>query len=230
LSEETSFTTGELPVEIVPFDISSLFNRDVVLNPGDDTNDFFDVGQSYLLEDRFDGRRSGVPEAQGLPRDRVVGIHRLGDYDGPNAFQATSRDRDPVRLDVPSGKYSHLRFLVAGGNGDSEVPVLLQYSDGNSQECVLACDDWFEDHPPDRVGSLHPGVVPVRNGMDRFFKGEFQDANDPALFEVLVAADPAKELEAIVLRLDKAIYAGSQRAPTTYFNLFAVAGIRMRSP
>lgn len=29
LSEETSFATGDYPVEIVPFDLSAYFNRDV---------------------------------------------------------------------------------------------------------------------------------------------------------------------------------------------------------
>ena len=86
-----------------------------------------------LYLDGFDGRRSGNPLAQGLPHDRKVGIHRLGSYDGPNACRIQARERRRLRIEAPPAKYASVRFLVAGGTGDSSVPVVLEYAGSHAE-------------------------------------------------------------------------------------------------
>jgi len=228
-SAETSFTTGDFPWEAVPFDLSAHFNRDVVADPGDGENGTLDSAGCCLLVAGFDGSRAEDPRVQGVPADRRIGVHVLGDYAGKNALQLSNFDRRSVRIPVPPGNYSAVRFLATGGNGDSLVPVVFEYSDGAREERAIPCDDWFDDIPEEGVveliGVLQPGVIPVLNGMDRIHNGVFEDANDPALFEVVHVTRPQKRLEAFVLETQKALFAHPPGAPTQ-FNLLAVTGIR----
>jgi serine/threonine protein kinase/TolA-binding protein len=246
-SAESSFITGDFPWEPVPFDISGFFNRDVVANEGDGQNDTFDAVGGLLIVDGFDGRRSDDPLAQGLPRDRRIGVHFLGDYSDKNSLQLRSSDRGSIRIPVKSAKYSAVRFLVSGGNGDSLVPIVFEYSDGTQEEISLPCDDWYDDNPEAAEGTeagtpqpatgksfldqtvaseeglLQVGSVPVLGNLDRIRGDVFEDVNDPALFEVIRFVRPEKDLSAIVLLAGKAIYTESYQ---TRFNLFAVTGIR----
>ena len=151
-----------------------------------------------------------------------MGVHRLGDYDGPNALQLRGRGGRPVTLRVRRGRYSFVRFLVTGGSGKTVMPVSLVYSDGTADSANLVCDDWYDDDPAGG-GTLSPGSVPVLDGMDRIRRGIFKDRNDPAIFEVTLGADANKSLISIVLKLNQAAF---QRNETT-FNLFAVTGIRV---
>ncbi len=222
LSTETAFTTGNLTVGAVPFDLSGTFNRDLVANPGDPSTELVDANGGVLIVDGFDGQSSRNPLANGLPRNRRVGVHRLGDYDGPNALQLRARGGRPVTLRVRRGSYSFVRFLVTGGSGKTVMPVSLVYSDGTADSANLVCDDWYDDDPA-AGGTLSPGSVPVLDGMDRIRKGIFKDRNDPAIFEVTLGADANKSLISIVLKWNQAAF---QRNETT-FNLFAVTGIRV---
>jgi serine/threonine protein kinase/tetratricopeptide (TPR) repeat protein len=226
---ETSFTTSEFPWEAIPFDLSGQFNRDVVADPGDDANDLVDSVGCLLVAAGFDGVRADNPGVQGLPLDRRVGVHLLGDYAGKNSVQLSALDRGQIRIPVPPGSYSAVRFLVTGGNGDSLVPVVFEYSDGTTDETSLPCDDWFDDVPEegkvDVIGVVQPGVVPALDGMDRICTGLFQDAGDPAIFEVVRVTRPGKRLEAVVLDSGRALYMHPPGVPTR-FNLLAVTGIR----
>ena len=177
------------------------------------------------MEDGYSGVRTGNPQAQGLPSDRRVSIHRLGGYKGLNVLQIAQRDTRPVRVEMPHGRYSTLHFLVAGGNGDSRMPITLHYTDGTTQEGLVPCDDWFDDSG-DLNGNLQPGVIPVLNGLDRGWMGQFENVNDPALFNVTVTVDSERELEAFVLEAAEAAYSnfGNWRA---HFNLFVVTGVQV---
>jgi hypothetical protein len=228
-SAETSFTTADFPWDALPFDLGGQCNRDVIADPGDDTNDSLDSVGCTLLAAGFDGERADNPSVQGLPIDRRVGVHVLGDYGGKNAVQLSALDRESIRIPVPPGSYSAVRFLVTGGNGDSLVPVIFEYSDGSTEETNLPCDDWFDDMPEegkvDTVGGLpQPGVIPLLNGMDRIYGGVFHDADEPALFEVVRVTNPGKRLESIVLDWGRALY--TQTDAVTRFNLLAATGIR----
>ena len=178
-----------------------------------------------LNEEGFDGSNSYQPQAQGVPKDRVVGMHLLGDYSSFNVLQTTAGSRRQVRVKVTRGKYAFARFVVTGGNGDSEMPVRFEFSDGTTRRAILPCDDWYDDNPPDGpAGSVHEGAVPILNGLDRFRHGAYKDKNDAALFEVSLPVDPKKELVAFILEVDQARYS----QPGTCFNLFAATGILAR--
>jgi hypothetical protein len=231
-STETNFVTDDSPMAVVPFDLTANFNADIVRDPGDDENDLVDDQGGVLLQDGFDGSRSGNPQAQGLPPDRRVGVHLLGRYDGPNALQIGWQDDAPIRVEVPRGRYSHIRFLITGGNGFGRIPLTFQYTDGSFQAAVLPFNDWWHDEPPDGpLGSLYPGAAAVLNALDRSWQGKFQDANCAALFEVVLTVDPVRELEAFVLEAGDAVYGGVQvdyvRDAFTRFNLLAATGVRV---
>jgi len=228
-SAETSFRTADFPWEAAPFDLSGQFNRDVVADSGDGQNDSLDSGGGLLVVEEFHGKPAEKLRVQGLPGDRRIGAHVLGEYAGKNAIQLSSLNRGSVRIPVPQGSYSAVRFLVTGGHGDSLVPLVLEYADGTTEETSLPCDDWFDDSPVEGkielVGVLQPGVVPALNGMDRNYGGFFQDSNDPAIFEIVRVARPDKVLRALLLEPGRGLFTRTTGAPTR-FNLLAATGIR----
>jgi spore coat protein H len=223
-SEESSFRTGDFELVVTRFDLTARLNRDVIADPGDRRNDAIDDLGGLLIEEGFDGTRPGNPLARGLPRDRAIGVHLLAEYGGPNALQLASGDRAPVRLAVVRARYSFVRFLLAGGGGDCEMPLTFEYGDGSKARQVLPADDWYDDNPPDGpLGSVHAGCVPALNNMGRIRNGSFRERNDPALFEAVLAVDPRKDLVSIVLHPAQAVFEREGRAR---FNLFAAAGVR----
>jgi hypothetical protein len=207
-SEETAFATGAFPFTAVPLDLRAHFNRDVVAAPGeprDAAGDTLDGLGRRLIVEGFDGARDDSPIAHGLPRDRRVGIHALGDYARPNVLQVAASQRRDMRIDAPPGRYTHIRFLVAGGSGDTAVPVSLVYASGPPGRGAFTCDDWYDVDPVDRLPELvSPGAVVAVAAMDRLHRGVFKDNNRPCLFEVAVRADPERTLRAVVLELSQA--------------------------
>ncbi len=111
------------------------------------------------------------------------------------------------------------------GAYDSRVPVTFEYRDGSRAKDVLPCDGGGHDHGDSGNNGLQEGSVPVWNGMDRFSikKHKFQNVKDAALFEVLIAAQPDKELVAFVLEPAGGYY----RRRITRFHLFAATGMRV---
>jgi len=224
-SEETTFAMGDFELRVAPFDLEPLFNTDLVANPGDRTNDSVDARAGVYIVEGFDGARSDNRLAEGLPRDRKVGIHGLGSYDGPNALTITARTRKRIRIDAPPGRYAFVRFLVAGGTGDSSLPVGLEYAEGPAGAGTIPCDDWYDDGPPEgSPGDLQPGSAPILNGMDRMRGSQWKDRNEPAIFEVTVKADPERTLRAIVIDPSRGTFA----TPQTSFHLFAATGVEVR--
>ncbi|MBI4586436.1 MAG: protein kinase [Planctomycetes bacterium] len=231
-SSETSFRTGDFEIHHVQFDMSRHFNRDGVANPGDRKNDSLSVaaGFSLLVENGFDGFSKGNSLARGLPRDRRVGCHVLGDYSVPNAYHAPREKHQRLRMEVPRGKYSSIRFLSAGIGGDSEMPVIFEFTDGTAQKGAILCPDWHgglcEDPAsvPAIMGKSHPDLVPAMSGMACINGWQFEDRNCTAIFETIVEVGSEKELAALVLEAEKAIYPN----PHTRFNLLAATGVILK--
>ncbi len=226
-SAETRFATGDLGHEPLPFDLSPIFNKDIVADPGDLENDEFDPGngdQPLLVVDGFDGERNDNHAARGLPQDRSVGPHRLGDYRIPNALQLSPDDRAPVRIPLPPRRYIALRFLLTGGWGDSEVPLRLEDSDGTSEEKSLHCNNLYNEIPPYGGRTIQGGALPARRGMGHIRAGMLVDNDLGILFEVVLATDPARTIEAVVLEPAR----GWFESPLTRFNLLAVTGMAAR--
>ena len=90
-----------------------------------------------FVEEGFDGTSKYNPKAQGLPHDRVLGVHRLGDYKRANAIRTSPDDKARVRVEVPRGKYCAIRYLVTGILLTSEMPVVLEFADGTKQHGLI---------------------------------------------------------------------------------------------
>ncbi len=134
--------------------------------------------------------------------------------------RASSRDID---IPVEPGRYSFVRFVVTGGNGDSRIPVRLVYTDGPHQRETLTCNEWYRSDSPDRPPrNLGPRTVTILHGMDRIRRRSFKDNNRPALFEVTLRIDSRRTLTAIRLETQGAAY----DSRSTTFNLFAATAIR----
>ncbi len=220
-SEELELRTGDFPFRTVSFDLKTLFNADLVANPGDPETDAVDDRGGSFIVDGFDGRSTKNPLAQGFPRDGHLGMHRLGDYSRSNAV-SLGKGAAPIEIDLSRGRYTCLRFLVVGGGGDSTLPVRLEYSMGSASAAQIPCDDWYDDNPPEGAPlSVRNGAVPILNGLDRIRAGTFKDRNEPSVFEVAVFLDPKRELTAIVLESDRAVF----QRPGSRYHLLAITGI-----
>jgi hypothetical protein len=220
-SEESAFAVGELGVEPAPFDLSKLFNRDVVADPGDAENDDFDPGEAdhpTLIVDGYDGERAGNPRARGLPADRRVGVHVLGTYERPNAVQIAPTDREPIRIAAPRRRCRALRFLLAAGWGDARLPVILEYASGRREETSVFANNWQNRLPPTANPPIVGGAVAVRSGMDHLRRGALVDNDAGAIYETIVDADPAEELAALVIEPERGLFARA----ATRVNVFAV--------
>ena len=219
-SNSTTFTTGDYALGPVRFDLAAYFNRDVVANLGDTTNDPFGGDAWYLVAAGFDGTMTPNPDSPGLPDDRIVGDHLLGGYDEPNAIQVRPGAKGAIRVEVPRQKYGVVRFLVSGWAGAPRVPVVFEYGDDTSDRRVIPCD-WSQNDPG--------GFVPLRRGLRVAARGlatlhhSWLEGETANLFEATLSVDPEKELVAFRLELSEVV---DSREGST-FNLFAATGVRL---
>jgi len=207
----------------VSFDLSGVFNRDVVRNPGDAENDPFDQGNaSAWTVDGFDGTGAGRAAAQGLPADARVGLHRLGDYSGRNALQLTAEMKGEVRIAAPRRRYQAVRFLLAGGGGSSEVPLRLEFAEGEPLRILLSCPDWTRRLP---VPSKQSGVLISTSLLGGDILGIdgrlLEDVNNRQLFDALMETPADRELASIAIEWDRAVL----EDPAARFNLLAITGV-----
>jgi tetratricopeptide (TPR) repeat protein len=224
---ESSFSTGDFPFRAVSFDLVGLFNRDVIAGPGEKMKDSFDGGAYAFMAEGFDGERANDVVLRPLPPDRRIGVHVLGEYSGPNALQVSSRDTQPLRIATVPGRYALVRFLLAGGEGWSRIPVALEYTDGTRDEAQLACVDWCRGIDPFQPYAWE--VSPIRGSMHRVdvSRNALAEAQaGAALFEQAVQARADKDLAAIILRPDAATF---ESRSATVFNLLAVTGIHLHA-
>ena len=221
-SDEAPFTTADFPQHIESFDLAELFNRDVILNPGDKEVHRVDGVNYAFTESGFDKTGTPNPTVRGVPHDRIIGIHRLGDYGKNNSIQVVHGEQHPIRIEVPRRKYLAIRFLVTGGWGDSDLPIRFEYTDGASDNHVIHCEDWL-DSPNSEAwnwGDYSNEAVPILSELDHVHvDGSIRSG--ASLFEVSLTTRPDKKLIAIVLRAEDMQCGSSQ----THFNLFAATGV-----
>lgn len=110
-SEELSFHTDSLAYEMKPVDLTRHFNRDVVHSPGDESEDPFKPLTTQLVIDGYQLADSPDEEFHGVPVDRRVGPHQLGDYRNRNSIQL-DRQSDRVLIELPPARLKSLRFLL----------------------------------------------------------------------------------------------------------------------
>ncbi len=214
-SDEGRFTTGDFTQTIEPIDLSAYFNRDVVADFGDPQNDSLDKDHGSLIPvSGFNGQEHQDASVEGVPRDRQIGSHVLGAYGGNNALQLDVMS-DSVTIRIPHLPATSLRFLVTGGNGTSEMPIVVHFADGTTQTAKIICPDWHDDQVPQ---SGPPYFSPRLNGIDRMVNGELEDTKDPALFELVIELNSQSPLVGIDLVSTAASFGNDQ----TTFNLFSI--------
>ena len=102
--------------------------------------------------------------------------------------------------------------------------MTFEYRDGSRAKDVLPCDGAKHDHgDSSNKRGLQEGSVPVWNGMDIIWNDKFWNDNDTALFEVILDAQPDKDLVAFVLEPARRHLSGGN----TRFHLFAATGVRV---
>ncbi|MFB6243970.1 MAG: PKD domain-containing protein, partial [Halobaculum sp.] len=182
---------------------SGIFDADVVRGtkstPGD-----FDGGGGVLVSSSV-AQANGQPGADGVPDDGVfpsTSTHprlNLADFDtvDQNAWQAAGTGS--VTSPVQNGTYRTVHVVAsAGGAGvgnPARFEVTAHYRDGTSetsQEFLVA--DWYGTPPSD------PGYA-VRDDMDRWFGGQYEDADAPAIFGYATPVDPTKTLTAVTINV-----------------------------
>ena len=233
-SPEGAFSTGELVYEFVPVDLGSVFNVDVVANPGDNETDALCIDGYALTVDGYDGVRTDAVSVRGLPTSGKVGVHQLAAFDSKNALQIMPQDTSELRIELVEGSYVALRFLVSASGGGATMALSLVFDDGTQLESFIVCPDSFDDvHlDPTRDGGSEGSAVaatPVRNGMDRIALTNeaslrLEERDDAALFEVITPVTGSKALRAVVLNSARGAFA----TPEARFHLFALTAVRLK--
>ena len=177
-----------------------------------------------LIVDGFDGSSDSTSSrAQGVSEN--VGVHILGKASGRNSLVLIRTDR-AVTIAGPRTRLSALRFLLAGGEGGGRISVTLNYQGGRTETRRLPFPDWVADPKPP-IGDDDPCVADglvataILNGMDRIYRGEFHDADDAALFEVVVPLQAEAVLESLVIEPRESIFENR----STRFHLLALTGV-----
>lgn len=215
-SEPRPLRTPPSKIKAIPLSLDLRFNRDVVRNPGDQVEEFFDAdANGQLLVNGFDGSFDQNKNIRGLPTNGKIHCFQLGSYDDLNAVQLTDADDQTIALEPEPNKVAAIRFLVASGNGNCRIPIRLHFEDGTTIDHSLPCFDWFTEYVSYRADVV---CTPVWDGMDRFTDGKLDDANATSLFDIYVPLDRNSGLVKIELRMDEATFESSR----TRFNLFAV--------
>jgi len=226
-SAESSFTTGEIGHQALPIALGALLDRDVIVNPGDTTGDALDDGSTNggcrLVVDGYhpDDDPAGDPGARGLPRDGVIGVHRLADFNGPNAIRLYAQA--PIRIAIPTGACTSVRLLVTGSGGNSGVGVMVEYADGGRSTSRFVCPDWFHDIDRSPSPLEDWKLTAISNGMDRMCGDDLQRVGDTALFDVIIPVDADREPAAITITHEPDAAAARSRARC---HVFAVTAMR----
>jgi hypothetical protein len=223
-SEPVSFTMPNVTMEHQIVDLGDFVNADLILNEGDALNDRFDLSSGFLIEDGHRGskRLPGDEEklGDGMPRDGIIGLHQIADYDDFNAIQFTDEFLADNRfINMEPAQYFGLRLLTASGNQPTRVTLELHYQDDSTDQREDAVGDWFSSPFPDTHGDLPPNQFPILKNMDREYRDYFEDANTANLFEIYVHVDPNRTLKKIRFKKH-----GSRNQGI--INLFSIVGMK----
>lgn len=196
------FTPTKYPY--TQFNVSSIFNADVIHNSGDSTQDATVMdGYTYVLvTDSF--AQSQSSSGNGLPDDGYfaaqgyrpeVKLAYTNSNNGSNARVVTTNG-ESFSFTTEAKQYSEVHLFASATNGSSAMNVTLTYSDGTTTtQTALSVPDWFNEitETSDRYYLI--------DGMDRYKEdtGVFYNANDPAVFGFRIAANASKTLTSVTV-------------------------------
>ena len=172
----------------------------------------------------YNGVNTDSDTSRGFPRDRVVGVHRLGDYREANALSFSKPflgGGNPIEVSVPTGRYVCMRFLVSANAGPATLKGQLRFQDGSEEPFEVLVPDWFHDAGRPGPARNRWDVTTAWDRMDRFYEGKFQDVNDPALFDLVLPTDRAKKLEAVIIEPSRCRF----RRQISVIHVYALTGM-----
>ncbi|MFN6466383.1 MAG: DUF4347 domain-containing protein [Nostoc sp. DedVER02] len=196
----------------VPFDVSSVFNADVIVNRTGEATDTIQTaidGYSALITQSF-ATFTNSTLGNGLPDDGFfeatsfnpdIQLSYRNSENGNNARLITTSTEN-FTFNVSSGQYAYVHLALTSTLGSSNVRFTLNYSDGTTQTTdSQTIPDWFNEITPSTT------LYYLIDGLDRSAADgtNFQNSNDAAIFGVRVRADATKTLESITLEKTNSI-------------------------
>lgn len=228
-------------IHYVPVDVVRGWNGDVVIEA---------LPASSSTTGAIDGNRSFYSEAVikegGLPDDRVVVSnsdieYHLSPYDGSNALYLTySGQGGEIVFDKPFAT-SELCMLATSGKGQSEIEVVVNYTDGaSSSPLKLTVRDWSVRNPVGDEAVTQLGCMTVSNsepGTDCHY----------CLFEQSISCDADKQVKSVTItqrndatlsvlafsRMEKtptAISGPSVTGSRTVTGIYSADGVKLSQP
>jgi|GEM_PF-4462385 len=194
------------------FDVSALFDNDVIANSGDTSQTALDMQGNTFVVDSYANTISGVT-GDGLPDNGLFAQNafhptiQLGyssNLNGNNV-RFISGGNQTFSFDVPQRAYSAIHIAATSTEGDSSISVRFIYTDGTSSTTTAqTIPDWYTDITEDTSRYY------VIDGLDRIRTNltTYEDANDPAVFGLRFTPNNTKVLQRVEVTASKATAGG----------------------
>ncbi|MEG4494914.1 Ig-like domain-containing protein, partial [Microcoleus sp. D3_18_C4] len=208
LSSEVIATYAGVLATAVQFDLTSVFDGDVIINytggVTDTTQSGLDSSGGTLITQSFATFKAGA-NGNGLPDNGFFATNayhpdvQLGynnTNNGNNAKVLTANGTS-FNFAVTPNQYSEVHLLATSSNGDAGMQVTFNYSDGTTGTATATVPDWFNEITTESFSSYY-----LIDGRDRSFDTtgtSYHDANDVALFGFGFNPNPAKTLQSITV-------------------------------
>ncbi|XZO03379.1 MAG: Ig-like domain-containing protein [Microcoleus sp.] len=223
LSSEAMATYAGVLASPVQFDLTSVFDRDVIINytggVTDTTQDGLSTWNETVLTQSFATFKAGA-NGNGLPDNGFFATNayhpdvQLGynnTNNGNNAKVLTTNGTS-FTFAVTPNQYSEIHLFATSTNGNAGMQVTFNYSDGTTGTATATVPDWFSE-----ITETSSSYYLI-DGMDQSTDTTgtaYTDVNDPALFGFKFNPNPAKTLQSITV---------SKTSGTTVDNYLGVFG------
>ncbi|MCT7971026.1 Ig-like domain-containing protein [Laspinema olomoucense] len=220
---------------VVQFDLTSVFDRDVIINNTggvtDPTQNGLSNSSETLVTQSFATLKAGA-NGNGLPDNGFFAANtyhpdlQLGynnNNDGNNAKVLTANGQS-FTFSVTPNQYSQIHLIATSSDGNAGMQVTFNYSDGTTETKTATVQDWFNNI----VESFDNYYV--IDGLDRNFDttgssaSSYHDANAVAVFGFGFNINPAKTLSSITINKT------SGSLTTNYLGVFGATGVVESTP
>ncbi|MEG4172284.1 DUF4347 domain-containing protein, partial [Microcoleus sp. S13_D1] len=229
LSSEAMATYAGVLAPAVQFNLTSVFDSDVISNYtggfSDSTQNGLSTLNQTLITQSFATFKNaatgnGLPDngffaANAYHPDVQLGYNNTNN--GNNAKVITTNGTS-FNFAVTPNQYSEIHLFATSTNGDAGMQVTFNYSDGTTGPGTATVPDWFNEIT--ETSSRYYLI----DGMDIDLIGNYQDANDPAIFGFMFNPNPAKTLQSITVTKT------SGTAANNYLGVFGATGFLETTP
>ncbi|MEG4838228.1 Ig-like domain-containing protein, partial [Microcoleus sp. B9-D4] len=202
-----NFNTAGVLASPVQFDLTSVFDRDVIINRTGGVTDSTQNGLSTLnqtlLTQSFATFKAGA-NGNGLPDNGFFATNayhpdvQLGynnTNNGNNAKVLTANGTS-FNFAVTPNQYSEIHLLATSTNGIAGMQVTFNYSDSTTGTGTATVPDWFNEIT-ETSSSYY--LIDGMDGSNDTTGTVYTDVNDPAIFGFKFNPDPAKTLQSITV-------------------------------